>query len=140
MHFRQFLFSIVHIAVPPYFLLLPIQSDPFGRSVKSADVPCSVIENVEVVGTHLLHATVLIVLHAGKGSGESVLLPTVAVVRHATFHCFIDFAEIAEGDEFLERVFTLGKHPARAVKGDVVGIICSVEDPLGEVLYFRQLQ
>ena len=52
-----------------------------------------------------------------------------------------DFFEgVAAGDEFLERVFTLGEHPARTVEGDVVGIICAVENPLGKVLYFRQLQ
>ena len=66
-------------------------------------MPCSVIEDVEVVGIHLSHAAILVVLHAGKGSGVSVLLPTVAVVRHATFQCFIDFAEISESDEGIDR-------------------------------------
>ena len=50
------------------------------------------------------------------------------------------FESVAAGDEFLERVFALGKHPARAVEGDVVGVVCSVEDPLGEALDLRQLQ
>ena len=63
------------------------------------------------------------------------------MIHNSVLHIFEDFFEgVAAGDEFFERVFALGKHPARAVKGDVVGIICTVEDSLGEVLDFRQLQ
>jgi hypothetical protein len=34
----------------------------------------------------------------------------------------------------------LGKHPARAMKGDVVGIVCTVEDPLDKAFDFRQFK
>ena len=52
-----------------------------------------------------------------------------------------DFFEgVAAGDEFFERVFALGNHPARAVEGDAVGIVCLGKQPVGKVLDFCQLQ
>ena len=58
-------------------------------------------------------------------------------------HCLFlpeDFFEcVAAGEKFFERTFALGDHPARAVKGDAVGIVCLGKQPIGKVLDFRQL-
>ena len=66
----------------------------------------------------------------GGRCGEGPLVAGLCRAGDAQFHlhCLFlpeDFFEsVAAGDEFLERVFALGEHPARAVEGDAVCIVC----------------